>query len=68
MLPGTWILNFKIITGIIITTSDGSFGIGTLLNLAADRFEGSPDTVLLQKEAVLAKVAVKLMVDRFCLA
>ena len=36
--------DFKIITGIIITTSDSSFGIGTLLNLALDPFEGSLDT------------------------
>ena len=38
--------DFKIITGVIITMSDSSFGIGTLLNLALDPFEGSLDTVL----------------------
>ena len=38
--------DFKIITGIFITTSDSSFGISTLLNLVLDPFEGSLDTVL----------------------
>ena len=53
------------------------FRIGTLLNLAFNPFEGRFKTVLtllqstkvvLQVEVAFAKLAAKLMVERFCLA
>ena len=59
----------KVFTGVFVATPGSSFRIGTLLILAFDLVKGSLKSVLglfkvvLQEEAIFAKVAVKLMVE-----
>ena len=69
-----FIQDLQVITCCFITSSGCSYRIGTLLNLAFNLF--AVDLILswhysmveLQTEAVLAKVAAKLTVQRLCLA